>query len=103
MLSFLLPQSKITPENNLGTSTTIIILGLGINSGTVTYCSSRVSMKWNGSIPAKGKEDLKSFIEKICAETASKNGYRECAIRHVLIFPREAWKPCSLECSFLLR
>jgi hypothetical protein len=87
MLSLLVLQSKITPENNLETSTTIIMLGIGISSGTVTYCGSRVSMKWKGSIPAKGKEDLKSFIEKICAETASKNGYRERIIRHVLHLP----------------
>jgi hypothetical protein len=84
MLSFLLSQSKITPENNLETSTTIIMLGLGISSSTVTYCGSRVSMKWKGPIRAKGKEDLKSFIEKICAETTSKNRYRECIIQQVL-------------------
>jgi hypothetical protein len=75
MLSFLLSQSKITPENNLETSTTIIMLGLGISSSTVTYCGSRVSMKWKGPIPAKLKRKRRSEI--LHRENLCRNSFEE--------------------------
>jgi hypothetical protein len=73
-------------------------LGPGISSGRFNYHGGKVNLKWRGSIPGKGKEDMKSFIEKICAETAVKNGYRECTIRYVLDL---LYRLCPLEYEFL--
>jgi hypothetical protein len=73
-------------------------LGLGISSGIFNYHGSKVNLKWRGSIPGKGKEDLKSFIERVCAETAVKKGYRDCTIRYALDFP---YTLCPLEYGFL--
>jgi hypothetical protein len=64
-------------------ATMITPLGLG-SSGVFNYHGSKVNLKWRGSIPGKGKEDMKLFIERVCAETAVKKGYSHCTIRHVL-------------------
>jgi hypothetical protein len=93
MLHGTFPQRPI-----LHFATMITPLELGISSGIFNYHGSKVNLKWRGSIPGKGKDDMKSFIERVCAETAVKNGYRDCTIRYVLDLP---YRVCSLEYEFL--